>query len=567
MRKFFTLLILGLLLQVQVQADDFETAAEAAQNIGVGWNLGNTLEAYSADSLTQGLESENYWGEPTTTKELMTMMKEAGFNAIRIPVTWGKHMDENGNVDAEWMARVHEVVDYVIDNGMYCILNVHHDTGEYGWLLADESVYNDVKDTYESLWKQIATEFKDYDEKLLFEAYNEMLDTLKSWCFASFNADGQYNEDIATSAYNAINDYAQSFVDVVRATGGNNSQRNIIVSTYGACSGSGSWNSHLKDPLKNLKVPEGEKDHLFFEFHYYPTLDNGLSTAEADLDDVLAAAEEYLTSQGVPVIIGEWGTFTNNQFGTNSDYSSNKDNLFDFTEYLITKTKDKNIPTFLWMCLSDGVARSVPYFNQPDFAEKIVASYYGSSEGYEYPSIDDVTLAYEVYYSDASQWEECIVYNGDLSLSEYKGIRVELAEEHAAEDLKLKIYGELKDADANDIKQTAECNGKVCEATFDAAQLGTKVTPRITLQCYTKDYTATITKIVLIKADGTEVTVTDAPSVFWGCTVTAKVITTGIENINATNTVSNNKIYSITGQEVDENYKGLVIKNGRKQIQ
>lgn len=139
------------------------------------------------------------------------------------------------------MKRVHEVVDYVISQGMYCILNVHHDTGaaSTAWLIADEAEYAKQKERFEAVWQQIAEEFKDYDHHLLFEGYNEMLDIKRSWCFASFAASGQYNASIAKSAYNAINSYAQSFVNAVRATGDNNRQRNLVVCTYGVCDGNG----------------------------------------------------------------------------------------------------------------------------------------------------------------------------------------------------------------------------------------------------------------------------------------------------------------------------------------
>lgn len=184
---------------LSVQAQISESAKDAVKNMGLGWNLGNTLDASKTAGKDissasywgqQDKNSEIYWGQAVTKPELFKMMKEAGFGAIRVPVTWYNHMDKDGNVDKEWMKRVHEVVDYVIDNGLYCIINVHHDTGadsneHASWLKADEKSYNAVKDRYEGLWKQIATEFKDYGKELLFESYNEMLDTYSSWCFAS----------------------------------------------------------------------------------------------------------------------------------------------------------------------------------------------------------------------------------------------------------------------------------------------------------------------------------------------------------------------------------------------
>ena len=261
-------------------AQTFETAYQAVRNMKVGWNLGNTLDAHNGSRMTDVVQSETTWGQPVTKPELMQMMKEAGFGAIRVPVTWYPHMDNNNKVDAAWMKRVHEVVDYVLDAGMYCILNIHHDTGADGdghtsWLKADETVYAQQKGRFESLWRQIAEEFRDYDQRLLFESYNEMLDTYNSWCFASFAAPGNYNATVAKSAYNAINSYAQSFVNTVRATGGNNAQRNLIVNTYAASNGIGNWNSHLLDPLKQMNLPDDVvQGHLFFEVHAYPSIEN-----------------------------------------------------------------------------------------------------------------------------------------------------------------------------------------------------------------------------------------------------------------------------------------------------
>ncbi len=176
MKKLFTP-ILGLLmmLSTQAQAQSFESAKDAVKNMGVGWNLGNTLDAHDASKTwTTTAEHETCWRQPVTKPELLKMMKEAGFGAIRVPVTWYQEMDADGKVNDAWMKRVKEVVDYVIDNGMYCIINVHHDTGadegnRKSWLKASTSSYDTNKAKYEGLWKQIAEQFKDYDKQLLFE--------------------------------------------------------------------------------------------------------------------------------------------------------------------------------------------------------------------------------------------------------------------------------------------------------------------------------------------------------------------------------------------------------------
>lgn len=403
MRKVFTIFVFLISLQMWAQNEPFETAQQCVENMRLGWNLGNTLESNSGDTLSMWIERwsdrtpkayETAWGQPVTKPALLKMMKEAGFNAIRVPVTWYPHMEAKfqltGNtwcpsrddigtkINKTWMKRVHEVVDYVISQDMYCILNIHHDTGasNTAWLIADEAYYAQQHERFEAVWQQIAEEFKDYDHHLLFEGYNEMLDAKRSWSFASFNAEGKYDAAIATSAYNAINAYAQSFVDAVRATGGNNAQRNLIVSTYGACCGDGSWNSHLQDPLKKMLLPNDPagEGHLLFEVHCYPDISN-LSSAKSLWRSTLSNLKNYLVKKGAPVIIGEWGTAGDN------DYTERRENFLAFSRYLVQQAKASGIATFHWMGLSDGASRSVPEFNQTDRLEAIVKGYYGE-DGY-----------------------------------------------------------------------------------------------------------------------------------------------------------------------------------------
>jgi aryl-phospho-beta-D-glucosidase BglC (GH1 family) len=400
MKKVLTAAVLmGLMLLVNtIQAQDFETATRAVKNMAVGWNLGNTLDSNSGDVNNMWIEKwssrstkdyETAWGQPVTKPELMKMMKKAGFNAIRVPVTWYPHMEakfqlngtvwnkENDDIGTQvqtaWMKRVHEVVDYVISQGMYCILNIHHDTGaaNTAWLVASEEVYAKQKERFEAVWRQIAEEFKDYDEHLLFEGYNEMLDPYQSWCFASFGTSSKYNASVAASAYNAINSYAQSFVNAVRATGGNNAQRNLIVSTYGACSGSGTWNSHLQDPLKNMTLPSDQTtNHLIFEIHTYLDIKN-IGNTKKEVDQMIRDAKQYLAEKGAPVIFGEWGTSTEN------GYDNYRANMLSFAQYFVEQAKANGMGTFYWMGLSDGEHRSVPEFNQADLKDAIIKGYYG----------------------------------------------------------------------------------------------------------------------------------------------------------------------------------------------
>ncbi len=369
------------------RAQDFESASDAVAGMRVGWNLGNTLDSNSGDLDNMWIEwwtdgkpttYETAWGQPVTQQSLFPMFRDAGFGAIRVPVTWYPHIDDEGNVDEAWMARVHEVVDYVIDTGLYCILNVHHDTGaaNTAWLRASDATYRATRAKYEALWTNIANEFRDYGEKLLFEGYNEMLDEYNSWCFASYATSSSYDASMAADAYGAINSYAQSFVDAVRATGGNNSRRNLVVCTYGACSGEGTWSEHLSEPLENMALPEDEAgDHIVFEVHYYSTVGSSVSSSISGTRQCFDALETYLMSKGAPVILGECGDLDE------TNYANNTENFLEFTKEYVAMAREYGIAPFYWMTLSDGEDRSVPQWTKPDIKDAIITGWYGD-EGY-----------------------------------------------------------------------------------------------------------------------------------------------------------------------------------------
>lgn len=371
------------------EEDAFESAGQAVLNMGAGWNLGNTLDSNSGDLENMWIEAwtsrtpkdyETAWGQPEATRALIHMFKEAGFGAIRVPVTWYPHMGtitlHNQNqwdpstwsgteVDPAWMARVKEVVDYVIDEGMYCILNVHHDTGagSTAWLIASVDGFDAAKTRYQALWEQIANQFKDYGPKLLFESYNEMLDPYDSWCFASFATPDRYDTTVATSAYNGINSYAKLFAETVRATGGNNAYRNLIVNTYGACSGDGTWNSHLSEPLSQMALPE-EPGHIAIQVHSYWDATQ-FNSQKADIDRLFTNLDTHIIKRlGVPVIIGEWG-------GSTAEDQLN----VRFASYFSQKAKAAGIAAFWWMGLSDGQDRSLPAWTMPKTKDAILQPY------------------------------------------------------------------------------------------------------------------------------------------------------------------------------------------------
>ena len=549
--KKILLLVCSAMLCTSLQAVDFETAKDAVKNMGVGWNLGNTLDANDATKTwTTTAQHETCWGQPVTKPELLKMMKEAGFGAIRVPITWYQEMDADGKVNDAWMKRVKEVVDYVIDNGMYCIINVHHDTGAdsgnyKSWLKASTSSYNTNKAKYEGLWKQIAEQFKDYDQKLLFEAYNEMLDEKNTW-----------NEPVdKTDGYKAINSYAKSFVTTVRATGGNNKDRNLVVNTYSA--------SSTPDAMQNLDLPE-ESNHIIFQIHSYPNWQNK-SNAKKEIDNLISNIKSKLLDRA-PVIVGEYATFTT--WPSEIDYyAKDKEVALYAMDYLIQKTKENGIGTFYWMGMSDGSYRDMPAFHQADLAQTLIKAYYGSIDGYKYPTADDFEIVYDISYND--EWSELFLFGSwdrtAVNLSGYKGIRVEMDKAYGNK-LQIKVYGDKKSGtDFNEQYAPLSDTSASTTVDFDTSILGSTFWG-VTLQTNSGALTATLKEAKLIKADGTEEPASVKAA--WGCTVTAKSTPkpTGIHAIQLIKTEADGAIYNLQGQRVQNPQKGIYIQNGKKYV-
>ena len=540
-----------------MQAADFESAKDAVKNMGVGWNLGNTLDAADASKTwTTTAQHETYWGQPVTKPELMKMMKEAGCGAIRVPVTWYQEMDKDGKVNDAWMNRVKEVVDYVIDNGMYCIINVHHDTGDgKQWLHASTTNYDTNKAKYEYLWKQIAEKFKDYGQKLLFEAYNEMLDDNNKW-----------NEPATDDGYKAINSYAKSFVTTVRNTGGNNKDRNLVVNDYSA--------SSTPNAMKALDLPE-ESGHIIFQLHSYPNWKSE-SNAKSEIDNLINNIKSNLLNRA-PVIVGEYATFTT--WPADLDYYTTDRKVAIYAmDYFIKKTKENGIGTFYWMGLSDGVFRSMPAFNQADLAQTLIKAYYGSIDGYKYPTSEDFETVYTINYND--QWSEAFLFGSwsrtPTKLSDYKGVRVEMEDDSYAGKLQIKVYGDKtgeKNTDGSDkfYEQyiPLATGSSTTTATFDTSILGSTfwgVTLQVGMDPFSGPLVAKVKSAKLIKADDSEVDIIISSA--WGCTVSSetKPKTTAIQSIQFNDSDADDAIYNLQGQRIAKPQKGIYIQNGKKYI-
>lgn len=469
-KRIFTIICL-LATFITLHAQEFETATEAVKNMKVGWNLGNTFDSHRI-GVTGVTETETLRGQAVTTPELMEMMKMAGFNAIRVPVTWYPHLDNSGNIDPAWMNRIQEVVDYVINQGMYCIINVHHDTGHKknendgnkGWLRAKLENYTKNKAIFEKIWQQIANKFKNYNHLLLFEGYNEMLDTLGSFNYASYKTN-PYDADVAQSAYDAVNAYAKSFVETVRATGGNNAHRNLIVSTYAAADARSEGEKNL-EPVVNLNKPENS-NHIIFEVHTYPpivdtvdgvTVLRDSTKIKNQIDYMVGNMKTYFVERyNSPVIFGEWGTSNVDAGSGKTDYDLRRDYMFKFVDYFVKKTKENDMATFYWMGLSDRSNRSLPVFNQADLAEKILKAYYGEDYEPNLISQNDYHKEYQVNF--AKQYAEINLAEDANGLeTNYKAIRLVLAEAPAS-NKELRIRAKKPDdtyGDYNYVRSTDE---------------------------------------------------------------------------------------------------------------
>ena len=268
------------------------TAQQVVTDMKAGWNLGNTLDS-ATDPKDSTIYAPSYyetaWSNPVTTKAMIDEVKAKGFNAVRIPVTWGANIEKNtqytGTISSEWLDRVEEVVNYALDNNMYCIVNVHHDVGKGDWPIIFATADSTEKQTYnerlKNVWTQIATRFKDYDNRLIFEGFNEILIHNANWISAN---------DAGDAAVKSINTYNQTFVDTVRKTGGNNVNRFLSVNTYGA--------EVLDKAIDLFEVPtDTVKNHIMVQVHYYGILSQ----------TICEKLNTKFISQGVPVIVGEFG--------------------------------------------------------------------------------------------------------------------------------------------------------------------------------------------------------------------------------------------------------------------
>ena len=306
--------------------------------MGVGWNLGNTFDAYQDPLSGNEMNMESWWNGAKTTEAMFDALKSAGYRSVRIPVSWHNHVDKNFNISEKWLARVQEVVDYAYQRGMYVILNTHHDVyPEYYYPLKQ---YQETSERYIStIWKQLAERFADYDEHMIFESMNEprLKDTNYEWTFNQSSPE-------CLEAADMINRLNQLFVDTVRASGGNNASRYLMVPGYTA-SPEGATNMYFKIPTDTAD------NRIIISVHAYTPYsfalqDGGTDKFSLDNNSQKTSIATFMNTllkmyiqKGIPVVIGEFGA---------RDKSGNLQARVDFAAYYTVAARSRNIPCFWW---------------------------------------------------------------------------------------------------------------------------------------------------------------------------------------------------------------------------
>ena len=315
------------------------------EDMGLGWNLGNSLDATGGS----GLDTETSWSNPKTTQALIDKVKSLGFNTVRVPVSWGKHVSgDNYTIDSAWLARVKEVVDYCYKNDMYVILNIHHDTkssesASGAGYYPRSSAYSSSEKFVTSVWSQMAEYFKDYDYHLIFETLNEprLIGTGYEWWFSKWNIPSEVKD-----AIDCINKLNQKAVDTIRDTGSNNRGRLIMCPGYDA-SIDGATVSGFKLPtdISGNKNRIAVSVHAYSPYNFAMNIDtsNGAtstysSSIKDELKNLFSTLKSNFRDKGIPVVIGEFGSTDKNNTAERVKWAT------DYTAL----AKKNNIPCVLW---------------------------------------------------------------------------------------------------------------------------------------------------------------------------------------------------------------------------
>lgn len=372
------------------------TALEATRLMGNGINLGNTLEACDNNvgiKTNTPLSYETHWGQPKTTQAIIDGMKAAGFDTIRIPVAWmtnATHLYEGDyTIDADYMDRVEEVVRYARKAGMYVIINDHWDGGWYGMFGSESAETRALAmEAYKGMWQQIAERFRDYSDYLIFESANEELGGRFDENSPLYCSDSVVTYLTDDERYALTNEINQTFVDVVRATGGNNATRFLLIAGY-----STDIDQTCDDRFQMPKDTADSK--LMVSVHYYdPWSYCGASSAVSAtkwgkvsdyeyLDQQLAKMTKF-TEAGYGVVIGEYGALPCSD--------GLKDNTLAYHTAFLDACTKYNLTNCLWDC--SGLYKRVSQtFADDDILAMYQEKRQANEEGQDYADVQAAAAA------------------------------------------------------------------------------------------------------------------------------------------------------------------------------
>ncbi|MCR8656658.1 cellulase family glycosylhydrolase [Paenibacillus sp. T3-5-0-4] len=372
------------------------SAMDLVKDMKIGWNLGNTLDSFGG---------ETRWGNPTTTKEMIDEIKNAGFQSVRIPITWDDNIGNEPDyiINAGYLDRAEEIVQYVLSNDMYAIINIHH---HYGWEAVNVENKAAATDQLKKMWQQIAEHFKEYGDFLIFEAMNEPR-----------NGD-DWNGN--AEAYEIVNGYNAAALETIRATGGNNEQRLVMLPTYAA--------SANYDALVAFTIPDDKNiaisihSYSPFEFSMEITRESerewGSDQDKKSTSNLFELLETMFLSKGTPVVLGEFA-------------STNKENLdarVTHASYFVKSAKQKGIPTFWWdNGYSDAFGTdAMALFNRrtltwiyPEIMEAMVNVYNGKDPAFDEVSDSDSTILFEGEKSSNGEWGQAVTLSPRIDFMPY----------------------------------------------------------------------------------------------------------------------------------------------------
>ncbi len=337
----------------------FGSTEDFVAEMGVGINLGNTFDATGDWFAKTPTAQETAWGSPVVTEKMIKGYADAGFGVMRLPVSWTVLADSKGNIPDDFLDRIEEVVGWILDSGMKCILNSHHD----GWPEKFQADFDGTLKIYANIWKQISDRFKDCGENLMFESMNEVgFDNVWN------QYGGTQGKDKAFDMFKKIN---QKFVDTVRASGGNNSERHLLIASY--------WTNIDHACCKEFSMPNDPAGRCAISVHYYTPSTFCILEEDADwgkarptwgTEDDYKELYKYMdmmadnfVEKGIPVIIGEFGCSSGNK---------TRKTVENWVLSVAEEACKRDMVPVLWDTPGGEYDREKCKFSHPDFIKKLV---------------------------------------------------------------------------------------------------------------------------------------------------------------------------------------------------